>query len=396
MQWATASTCSLPVCLADYPDRGRVVVDRGSVERVVAGRQVDRRTPVLDPDVVPSGHQSVDQAGRGGRVVEAVGPHRQPADEHYGNAVGPRRSVVAGAYVVEVDLAAVARFEGQDAPLERRASGQLVPFPADPSLQRRTSGRDGGEGELRFGQDRTAVHREQPTHERRLIEDRCAEAPARAAAHPETGAQKAQRAYAKHPGGHGARVVVLLGHVRDVPGEQAHQQPRAVAPGIVVGIVLDQLEAAEGERAARAIAQEEAVEHAPAARIRSAHEEVEAAVVGLEPPAEGRTMDRAREPGRALRPVQEAVQVVDCDRDVGRAACALAAAGDHGRVVVARVEGDRPAHVLAETQVWSRSRHHARPERPSRIPSATRSAKAAIVKLGLTPTGPGIAAPSAT
>ena len=211
----------------------------------------------------------------------------------------------------------------------------------------------------------------------------------------ESGARQAERRHPEHAGRHGARIVVELGVRGDVPGQDADQQPRVVAPDVVVRIVLDQLEAAEGERTTIWIAQEQPVEHASAARVRSAHEQRELPVFGLEPATEP---PGSRPCPRAARGSAGALRTRRSRRSRSRP---LPSSGYRrggrrpARVVVVHVEGDPPAHALVEAQIGSRS-----PSRPpratARIPSATRSAKAAIVKLGFTPTGPGIAAPSAT
>ena len=179
-----------------------------------------------------------------------------------------------------------------------------------------------------------------------------------------------------------------------MPGQDAGQQAGRIAPDVVVRIVLDELEAAERERTAIGIAEEQPVEHASAARAGGGREQRELAVLGLEAATELREVDRAEEPRAAQGTALEALEVVDLDIEPRRAAAMGAAAGDQPGVVVAHVEREPAPHALAEVQIRSGggARHGSCPA----IPSATRSAKAAIVKLGFTPTGPGIAAPSAT
>ena len=82
-----------------------------------------------------------------------------------------------------------------------------------------------------------------------------------------------------------------------MPGQDAGQQAGRIAPDVVVRIVLDELEAAERERTAIGIAEEQPVEHASAARAGGGREQRELAVLGLEAATELREVDRAE--GRA-------------------------------------------------------------------------------------------------
>ena len=192
-----------------------------------------------------------------------------------------------------------------------------------------------------------------------------------------------------------ARVVVALRLLGDVPREDAREQTGRVPPHVVVGVVLDELEAADGDRTLVGIAREQAIVHPAPASIRRRREQGELAVLALEAAAELRTVHRSEEARPAEAVTLKGVQVVDLDPEVRGAAVPGATPRDQPRVVVADLERDPAVHALREAEI-RRVRAGHRSFSFLRIPSETRSAKAAIVKLGFTPTGPGIAAPSAT
>ena len=177
-----------------------------------------------------------------------------------------------------------------------------------------------------------------------------------------------------------------------MPHQQAGEQARAVGADVEVRVVLEHLEPAERQGASVAIAQQQPVQHPLVPLVLLVDEQVHRPVLDLEVAAELVAGDRSDHPRGVLRVGDVAVHVGDVHRQPELAAPARAAAVQQGLVVVLPVEVDPARHALAERQAG-----HVEPAgRPSSIPSATRSAKAAIVKLGFGPTGPGSADPSAT
>ena len=99
--------------------------------------------------------------------------------------------------------------------------------------------------------------------------------------------------------------------------------------------------------------------------------------------------------GVAARVGPEAVDVVDHDREVELQRPGAVALGHGAAQEVLLPERDVAEHLLGETDAG----HVAAASLAgvvSRMRSAKRSASAAIVKLGLGPTGPGMTEPSAT
>ena len=146
------------------------------------------------------------------------------------------------------------------------------------------------------------------------------------------------------------------------------------------------------------VTEEESVAHQLVQR--AIGEEVEGTTFDRPPAAEGLAVHRScglRAPP-AVRP--EPVEILDLDEEVhGQSGPACAPAAGPDRVVVF-AEGDMAGHRLAEAQPYGTAGPAAhRTTRDCVVvskDSANRSASAAMVRLGLTPTGPGMTDPSAT
>ena len=177
-----------------------------------------------------------------------------------------------------------------------------------------------------------------------------------------------------------------------MPGQDAGQQAGRIAPDVVVRIVLDELEAAERERTAIGIAEEQPVEHASAARAGGGREQRELAVLGLEAATELRksTVPRPRA-ARGPRWKRSKSSISTSNLAEQRLWARRPAAGP---VVVAHLEREPAPHALVEVQIRVAAEPVTAPARdPLRHPVGEGRDREAQ---GSRRAGPGIAAPSAT
>lgn len=127
-------------------------------------------------------------------------------------------------------------------------------------------------------------------------------------------------------------------------------------------------------------------------------EEVEDPPLHREAATEDVTFDVAHRGGEVLRVVDEGEGVVGADGEVEHHPRLRGPATSEALFEIDLVEGEKSLHLLGELEVVPglvRGGHRAT-SAVERIPSATWSANAAMVKDGFGPTGPGMAAPSTT
>src|SRR5512133_1699702 len=198
---------------------------------------------------------------------------------------------------------------------------------------------------------------------------------------------------AQHAGGHELGLGVLA--ELHVAAQDVGEERRRVLPDVEARVVAHELEARERQRVAHAVAEPQPVEHALDAGL-GVDEEVEDAALDRQLAAQrvaAQVADRAR---LTQRIGAEALDVRDLDGQVEHQ-CARAVAGGLGPPVeVGLAERDVSQHLLGEADGCG----HAAAASAARwsgssMLSAKRSARAAIVKLGLGPTGPGMTEPSA-
>ena len=360
-----------PGLAQDGGDQRRMVVARDVVERVVALGQVDRAAPVAQPDVIALLDEDVDDRARHRRAVEEVRAHAGAVLEED----GARGRLRLAADVVDGEVAVVLGAHGQDAPAQARPPGAVVPFlgrEALPALRARMQPREGGRPHGRAAPD---VDLQQRARGEPAVAQLVAQAPA----HAPDEREEAAGGDVQDPGGQRGGAVLLL--ARHPPGVQAREQRGGVDPRVAKPAVLDLLEARERHRAPGAIVGEQAVAHLAPARPAGRHEQVEAALGDRHPLAQAVAVDPAGARRLVLVVGEEALDVVDVEVEVEGARRALPPA----LVVVGGVERHAPAHRLRPVQCAHTS-----------ISSAIRSPRAAMVMLGLTPTGPGRIDPSDT
>src|SRR4051812_21314118 len=201
---------------------------------------------------------------------------------------------------------------------------------------------------------------------------------------------------AQDPGGDqlGGRVTGFV----DVALQDLREQRRRVLPEVEAGVVLDQLVTGHRERMPDAVAEPEPVEHALHTGVGGVgviHEEVEDALLDRQPPAERIALQVAHRAGLARRVGGEAVHVGHLDREVELQELRSVAARLGTAREVGLPEGDVAEHLLGEANAGHEAAASAARRSGSMIWSAKRSARAAIVKLGFGPVGPGITDPSA-
>src|SRR5919198_5249565 len=193
---------------------------------------------------------------------------------------------------------------------------------------------------------------------------------------------------------------VLVG--LDVPAQHAREQRRRVAPEVEPRVVAHELVAGHRQRMADSVAEEQPVQHVLDARL-GVHEQVEHAALDREAAAQRVALDPAEGAGLTHRVAGEAVDVVDRDREVELEERRARAVGRRAAVEVGLPERDVAEHLLGEPDGRGLrgdggGGHEAAASAAgvgSRMRSAKRSARAAIVKLGFGPTRPGLTEPSA-
>src|SRR5512133_2777140 len=198
---------------------------------------------------------------------------------------------------------------------------------------------------------------------------------------------------AQHAGGDELSVGVLAD--LHVAAQDVGEERRRVLPDVEARVVAHELEAGERQRVADAVAEPQPVEHALDAGL-GVDEEVEDAALDRQLAAQrvaAQVADRAR---LTQRIGAEALDVRDLDGQVEHERAGAVAVGLGPAVEVGLAEGDVPQHLLGEADGCG----HAAAASAGRwsgssMLSAKRSARAAMVKLGLGPTGPGMIEPSA-
>ena len=352
-------------------DQRRVIEARHLVERVVALRQVDRAAPVAQPDVEAVLHEDVDDRSWHRRAVEEVRAHAGAVLQQHGALGGLR----VAADVVHGELAPVLGAHAQDAPAQAGPPRALVPLlgrEALPALGARVQAGEVGRAGGRAPPD---VDLQQRAGEERAV----AQLVAQRAAHAQHQGQEPARGDVQDP--RGQRGGAVLRVARDPARVEAREQRRRVDPRVVEPAVLDVLDPRERHRAPGAIVGEQAVAHLAPARAVGGDEQVEGPLGDRHALAEAVAVDPAAARRLVLVVGEEALDVVDLEVELERAGRALPPA----LVVVGGVERHAPAHRLRPLQCAHASSSF-----------AIRSPRAAMVMLGLTPTGPGRIEPSET
>src|SRR6185437_966929 len=164
--------------------------------------------------------------------------------------------------------------------------------------------------------------------------------------------------------------------------------------------MADVLEAGECQGVTDGICEPQPIEHV-AARLAvgdtGIDEEIEYPLLDRKPATEDVAMDIPGSPGNVVRIGDERISVIGCDSQLEHQCRPGCPAPMETPLVVGFVEGAKALHFLGELQVVAGSDGgHGATSALATMPSATWSAKAAMVSDGLAPTGPGIAAPSTT
>ncbi len=295
-----------------------------------------------------------------------------------------RRRPVDPAQVIELERDAILGHVMHDLPLEA-ATDRL------PGRRRRRRGNVTGEARQavnpRPGVGERQLREEERLEPRDLAESGQADRPARPVGRELAGERDHRDA--EHARGHQLRSELSArGVLLDPSGVDPREQRRLVDPMIDSEIVLDELEADQGERAAAVVGGKQAVAHAQVEGVGLLDEKVEAPIVDGQATAELAALEPPAGPGLVLGVRDEPVEVGDLDVEVDLRRPSGTPAGEQRLVEVGLREGDPPGHLLGEGD----PAHQAR----SIIRSENRSARAAMVRLGFGPTGPGITDPSAT
>ena len=146
---------------------------------------------------------------------------------------------------------------------------------------------------------------------------------------------------------------------------------------------------------ADAVPEEQPVEHMFDLGVFLLDEEVEDTPLHRQPAAEGVAFHPPPGLRRAVRVGREPVEVVYLDGEMYHQTHIVRASLPGATLVVALTEGDVSRHLFCEADAGAATHPFLFPFVSSNR-SAKRSATAAMVRLGLAPTGPGMTEPSAT
>ena len=152
----------------------------------------------------------------------------------------------------------------------------------------------------------------------------------------------------------GSDLGAVVAGLVDVAGEQAGEQRGRVPPHVEAGVVLDHLEPGEGDLLPLVVGEPEPIAHLRAALV--VDEQVEHGPLHRAPAAERGALDPPVGGGRVIGIGDEAVDVVDPDREVEHQGVAVVPAGPVPLVESDVGEGHEALHLLGELERGDRLR----------------------------------------